>query len=99
MMNVKNNSSIVIEVINKLVLVGLLLTSTVIFTFYTFGYKGGFVSIVSFFLGYILVIYSIASFLWVGLIYAVQRKQGFFRTLYSLNGLIAFIACLVIFFV
>jgi len=81
---------------NKIVLVGLLLTGTIFFTSFGLGLQGGFVTLSSYFLGYVLVIYSIVSFLWAGLLYLVQRRKGFFRTLYPLNGLIAIVGCLMV---
>ena len=82
--------------VNELVLVGLLLTGTIFFISFGLGLQGGFIPLASYFLGYVLVIYSLASFLWVGLLYLVQRRKGFFRTLYPLNGLIAAVGCLIV---
>lgn len=39
-------------------------------------------------IGYHLAVYSLISCAWVGLLYAVQLKRGFFRTLYPLNALL-----------
>jgi len=94
--NAISDSSMTMRTVNKFILVGLLLTGTVFFISFGLGIQGGFISLASYFLGYVLVIYSIVSFLWVGLLYLVQRRKGFLRTLYPLNGLIAVVGCLIV---
>lgn len=98
-MNAKSKSSTAMKTINKLVLFGLLLTGAIIIASFVFGVQGSVISIASYFLGYTLMIYSLASFLWVGLLYVVQRKSGFFHTLYPLNGFLSLVGFLIVLFV
>ncbi len=95
--------------INRLVFSGLILTGFSFFGLLLFDINftatDGLVSklvsyifIGSLVIGYHLAVYSLISCAWVGLLYAVQLKRGFFRTLYPLNALLVvggyFIWCL-----
>lgn len=86
-------------IINKLVLTGLLLSGAVFLTSKVLGFEESFIYLVSYFLGCVLVVYSIAAFLWIGLLYLVQGKHGLLKTLYPLNGMIAIMGCILLLFV
>jgi len=94
-MGVANNGAMM-GAINKIVLTGLLISGAVFSIAVGFSGINTFVFLVALFLGYILVIYSIIAFFWVGVLYAIRRKSNFFKTLYPLNALIALIGCLIV---
>ena len=67
MTNVASDQVTTMRTVNKLVFVGLLLTGLIFFASFGLGFQGGILSQASYFLGYVLVLYSVVAFLWSGL--------------------------------
>ncbi len=84
------------EVLNKIVLIGLLASGTSFFIILKLLKSNESILMVLIILGYILTVYSIIAFIWVGILYVIRRKSNFFKTLYPLNALIALIGCFMV---